>query len=113
MRVAGGTGRRFGGSRCAQGLDTPAARGVNRPIVKNGLQKWASQDPGTSDSVENSVGLIFAVEFREFFLQVLQLRQIVVDDIGLVRVALQVVLMILLGAIKGGERRDLRDDLPG
>src|SRR6267154_2086947 len=41
------------------------------------------------------------------------LRQGVVDDIGLIRVGLQVVLVIFFGAVKGSERRDLGDDLSG
>ena len=54
--------------------------------------------------------LVLDVEVGVGFFQVRKFGQVVVDDVGLARVRLEVVLVIFLGAIKRGEWRDLRHD---
>src|ERR1700736_3373810 len=100
-----------------QGQTRTYSRGageVNRTIVKidGAKNRWCGIRgfcgvclPVPFRYARKSDHLILAVELGEFFLEVFQLRQIVVDDICLVRVALQVVLVVFLGAVKGGERR--------
>src|SRR5580704_4848894 len=53
---------------------------------------------------------VLYVEVGVVFFQVREFGQIVVDDVGLAHVRLEIVLVILLGAIERSERRDLRDD---
>src|SRR5215471_1401154 len=55
---------------------------------------------------------LLAVVFRKQLLQVLDLRQIVEGDIGLIRMQRQVVLMVCLGRKEFVERGDLGDDRP-
>src|ERR1051326_9604551 len=49
-------------------------------------------------------------QLRELFLQMIELRQIVVDDVGIVRIAVEEMLMVVLGRIEALERDHLCHD---
>src|ERR1700734_1766050 len=49
----------------------------------------------------------------QILLKLFQFRQVVVDDVGLIRMQLQVVLMVVFGRIETGEWSYLGNDRPG
>src|SRR6478736_7346202 len=85
----------------------PATRlSPNAPTRSRGASCF--QIPGT---LEYAQRIRSAVKLREGFLQIGDLWQIVVHDVRLGRMRVEVVLVILLRAIKSLQRGDLCDDL--
>src|SRR5277367_5432166 len=52
------------------------------------------------------------IQPRQILLKPFQLRQVVVDDVGLIRMQLKVVLMVVFGRVEAGEWNYLGNDRP-